>query len=191
MRGVDMSLMHQLRTKLADEQGFTLVELMVGFALSAVLMGSLGAFLISTLNAGAFAEGHSATMNNARTVIQRLEKEARGAEALSWCEPIGFCLEVGGQTPTGNFRTVRYSKSGTELLRQEYDGTSMAWSAGIVELERVANDGSTPVFSCETQSTLLRLNIDLRVQPTPGSDPQLQVTTSIRPRNFQSAANCP
>src|SRR5688500_2632206 len=109
MRGVDMSLIGRLRRRLGNEQGFTLVELMVGFALSSVLMATLGAFLISSMNAGAYAQGHSETMNNARTVIQRLEKEARGAESLIWCQPIGYCLELGGQTPTGDFHTVRYS----------------------------------------------------------------------------------
>jgi type II secretory pathway component PulJ len=190
MRGVDMSLIARMR-RISDDDGMTLPEIMVAALLATVTMVSISAFLLNSLRAGAFVEGHSATQNTARNAIQNIEKETRAAETLKWCEPIGDCLEVGGQTPSRNYQTVRYTKTDGELVRQIYDAATDSWSAGVALVERVTNDASTPVFSCDTQSTLLRVNIDLRIEPTPRSDPSLQVTTSIRPRNFQSAAICP
>jgi len=169
----------------------TLVEITIGALLGSILLAVVGSFLFNALNAGAYVDGHSATMNNTRNAMQSIEKETRGAESLRWCEPIGYCVEVGGMTPSGDYQTVRYAKTGTDLVRHVYDGATETWSDGVPLIERVVNDGSTPVFSCDTQSTLLRVNVDLRIEPTPRSGPNLQATTSIRPRNFPSAAICP
>lgn len=176
---------------LRSEDGLSLVELLVASAVAAVLLLILANFVVSNLNAGAFTDGQSATINDARNALQKVEKEVRGADSISWCAPVGSCLEVGAQSVLGGFRTVRYTYDASALQRAEYDAGTSTWGPPENVIERVANTPSQPVFSCDTASTLLRVTVDLHIRPTPNSTPVYSVQTSIRPRNFPSKAACP
>jgi type II secretory pathway pseudopilin PulG len=179
-----------MRLKIRREDGFTLVEMSIAGMVAAVLLAALGTFLINSTNAGAFTQGMSATIDDVRNVMQQIEKETRGADSITWCEPTGSCLEVGAQTPTGSFQTLRYNHTGTTLTREVFDETEGTWGDPMVTVDRVVNTASQPVFSCDSDTSYLRLTIDLYIEPTPDSDPNLNVQTSIRPRNFMSAALC-
>lgn len=180
-----------VRQRLGPDAGMTIVELSVTGFLASIVLAALGAFLMSSFAAGTLTEGMSSTINDVRNATQSIEKETRGADSITWCEPKGSCLQVGAQTPTGSFQTLRYSHAGTELLREVFDPVTATWGTPLPVIERLTNTSSQPVFSCDRQTSLLRVTIDLYIEPTPRSDPSLNVQTSIRPRNFPSAANCP
>lgn len=187
-----------LRRRLRCDHGFTLPEFVVGAALALGAVSMIGGFLMSSFHAGVFAEGQSATLNNVRNTMQQLEKELRGADSIEWAPSgacstysAGLCVVVGAQTPTGGFRPVRYTHDGTDLKRALYDSGSATWGEPQTVIERVTNTGSQPIFACDTQSTLLKVTVDLHIEPTPQSNPNLHVQTSLRPRNFASAAICP
>jgi hypothetical protein len=174
----------------------TLVEMMVAGVLGAVLLVAMSGFLLSSLRAGSFAQGQSATLNDIRNVMGQIEKEIRGAESINWdCGPgytSGNCLIIGAQTPVGDFRTVRYAKVGAELHRSIFDSGTGTYGAAFVVIKRLANTASQNVFGCDEGVTLLRVTVDLYVEPTPTTDSTLNVQTSIRPRNFPSSAGqCP
>jgi type II secretory pathway pseudopilin PulG len=198
MRGSDV-LMLAFRRRLRDDSGWTLVELMVGSALGLLVLIIVGTFLMNMMNGSVFALGETQTINDVRNAMQQIEKEARGADSLTWCSPTGFCLEVDAQTPTGGSRTVRYqcpncSDAGSTprtLTRQVFDSVSHTWGAAQTVIQRVTNSSSQAVFACDTQSTLLRVILDLYIEPTPKSDPNLHVVDSFRPRNFPAVATCP
>jgi prepilin-type N-terminal cleavage/methylation domain-containing protein len=189
----------RLRAKLSDETGFSLVEMMIGSALAAVVLTMVGTFLMSMLHTSIFAEGQSQTINDVRTAMYQIEKETRGADSINWCAPTGFCLELGAQTPNAGFKTVRYtctgcSDAGTQprtLAKQDFDTATSTWGVAQPLIERLTNTGSQPVFTCDTQSTLLRLTVDLFIEPTPQSNPNLHVVNSVRPRNYPAVATCP
>jgi type II secretory pathway component PulJ len=181
--------MHLMRRR--DEEGATVAELAITALVASIALAFLAAFLVSTFGAGIFAEGQVATINDARNAMMRMEKEIRGADSIEWCSPPGSCLVVGAQTPLGGFRTVRYRHNAAVLERQEFNPSTSTWSAPQTIVERVGNTGSQPVFACDTQSTFLRVNIDLHIEPTPDSDPKYNIHTSVRPRNFPSKASCP
>ena len=185
-----------LRARLASEDsGFTLVEIATAGLLSAILLTAIGAFMINVLNAGSFTQGQSATLNDARTVMLKIEKEARGANQIDWCAEDGSCLEIDAQTPDGDFALIRYTHVDNELRRAEFDTGTATWSSPITMIERVANTAEQPVFTnsaCDdTSITFQRVVIDLYIEPTPTSDPVLHFETSFRPRNFPSVAICP
>lgn len=177
------------------EDGFTLIEVAIAGLLSTILLVAMGSFILSAMTAGAFTQGQSATLNDARNVVQRIEKESRGANAIDWCEPVGSCLEIDTQTPSGDFKLVRYSHTDGQLHRQEFDAVASAWSDPQTVIERLKNTAEQPAFSnsaCDAESiTLQRVIVDLYIEPTPASDPSLNVQTSFRPRNFPSVASCP
>lgn len=180
--------LHALRR---SEDGATVAELAVVSLVGGIALTFLAIFLVNALETGIFTEGQVNTINDARNALQRIEKEIRGADSIVWCTPTGSCLQVGAQKVDGGFRTVRYRHNGTTLQRQELDDGSGTWGALRPIVERVANSGAQPVFACDTQSTYLRVNVDLHIEPTPQSDPNFNVNTSIRPRNFASIASCP
>jgi hypothetical protein len=180
-----------------DDRGTTLVELSVAGLLGGLVLTIMAFFLISSMNTGAFTQGQSETINNVRNAVQRIEKEVRGADSLTWAPSgdcsgyaAGSCVAVGAQNVDTGFRTVRYTHSGTELRRELFNTDTSTWGTPQTIIERVSNDSGQPVFTCDTQVTLLRLTIDLYVEPTPVSNPNFHVQTSIRPRNFPSVAAC-
>lgn len=195
MCGGDMSVSSSARRRLlrslCREDGATLVEISVSSFVAALAVGLLVAFLVNSFETGIFTEGQAATIDDARNAMLRVEKELRGADSITWCAPTGSCLVVGAQTAQGGFRTVRYVHSGSVLQRQELDPVTSTWTELRTVVERVQNAPSQPVFACDTQSTLLRVNVNLLIRPTPESEPNYNVHTSIRPRNFPSKASCP
>jgi type II secretory pathway component PulJ len=194
MRGGDVQVTYLVQ-RLRRDAGFTLIEVAIAGLLSTILLVAMGSFILSAVTAGSFTQGQSATLNDARNVVQRIEKESRGANAIEWCEPVGSCLEIDSQTPTGSFRLVRYLHAEGQLHRQEFDADAAEWSDTRVVIERLKNTAEQPVFSnsaCDAESiTLQRVIVDLYIEPTPASDPSLNVQTSFRPRNFPSVATCP
>jgi hypothetical protein len=176
---------------LRREDGFTVAELAVTALVGSIALTFLALFLINTFETGAFTDGQATTINDARNAMLRIEKELRGADSITWCTPTGSCLEIGAQTADGGFRTVRYVHTASALQRQQFNDATSTWSTLQPIVERVVNAGAEPVFACDTQSTLLRVNVDLQIEPTPQSDPNYNVHTSIRPRNFPSKASCP
>jgi hypothetical protein len=193
MRGGDvlMSRLNVLLRDLRREDGWSVAELTVTAFIAGIVLVFLAGFLINTFKTGIFTEGQATTINDARNAMLAMEKELRGADSITWCTPTGSCLEIGAQTAQGGFRTVRYRHTGTELQRQQYDADTSTWSELQLIINRVVNPDDEPVFACDTQSTLLRVNVDLQIEPTPQSDPNYNVHTSIRPRNFPSKSSCP
>lgn len=177
--------------RLRRDDGFTIVEFLVVAALGLVTLTLLGTLLIGTHRTEHFTAGQTATIDDARLAMQQLVQEIRGADFINWCTPSGACLEVGARSPQGGFHTVRYARSGSELQRSVYDVGTASWSDPEVVINRVENPAGQPVFACDEQSTLLRVNIDLLITPTPESPPAYSIGTSVRPRNFPSTANCP
>lgn len=177
--------------RLRSDAGYTLIELGVAGLVGGIALAVMATFLVSSYKTGVFTQGQSDTINDARIALGKIEKEIRGADSIVWCTPVGKCLEVGAQTALGTFQTVRYRQVGTELQRQVYDAGTSTWGPLSTAIERVENNGSQAVFGCDTQSTLLHVNVNLYIEPTPQSDPNYNVATSVRPRNFSSKASCP
>lgn len=180
-----------LRGRLRSDAGFTIAESAISSAVLMMALAMVAGFLISAFNGSVFAHGQSDTLNDVRNAMQQIEKEVRGADSLVWCTPAASCLQVGAQTADGGFRTVRYTHVGTELQREIFNDGTATWSAPQTVISRVTNTGDQPLFACDTQSTLLKVTVDLHIEPTPVSDPTLHVQTSVRPRNFPSIASCP
>ena len=186
-----MLMSKHIRALRRSEEGATVAELAVVSLVGGIALTFLAIFMVNALETGIFTEGQVTTINDARNALQRIEKEVRGADSITWCAPTGSCLEVNAQKADGGFRTVRYQKVDTTLQRQEFNDGNGTWGSLRTIVERVANTGSQPVFACDTQSTYLRVNVDLHIEPTPVSNPNYNVHTSIRPRNFASIASCP
>lgn len=182
--------MHVL-TRLRGDRGFTLVEAGIAGFIGALVLALATTLLIVAYRTGNFTQGQGFTLNDGRNALQQLEKEIRGASSIVWCATDGSCLEIDAQNATGGFRLVRYTHADKDLRREIYDPENQTWTDTGVLIQRVANAQGEPVFSCEENATLLRVTVDLKIEPTPKSDPTLNLHTSVRPRNFAREAECP
>ncbi len=187
-----MNTLRAAARRLRDEDGgVTVVELVVALTLMLGAAAVIGGFLISMMKGGAFAQGQTVTLNDARNTVQVMEKEVRAAESLVWCAPAGSCLQIDTQSPSGDPKTVKYTHTGSDLQRSQYDDATSTWGTPQTVVERVSNEAAEPLFDCDTSSTLLKVNIDLHLRPTPNSAPSYVLQTSVRPRNFPAVASCP
>jgi hypothetical protein len=186
-----MNILRAAARRLRSDDGMSVMELVVAVTLMLGAVVVIGGFLITMMRGGAFAQGQTVTLNDARNTVQSIEKEVRAADSLVWCSPAGSCLQIDTQSPSGEPKTVRYTHSGTDLQRATFDEATSSWGSPRTVVERVSNTGSEPLFDCDTTSTLLKVNIDLRLRPTPNSAPNYVLHTSVRPRNFPAVAACP
>jgi type II secretory pathway pseudopilin PulG len=185
------NLLSAAARRLRNDEGMTVIELVIAATLMLGAVTVIGGFLISMMKGGAFAQGQSLTLNDARNTMQSIEKEVRAADSLVWCAPAGSCLQIDTQSPSGDPKTVRYTHTGTDLQRALFNDATSIWGSPQTVVERVSNSGSEPLFDCDTTSTLLKVNIDLKLRPTPNSAPNYNLHTSVRPRNFPAVATCP
>ncbi len=186
------------RMHVRDDAGLTVTEMAIAGLLGSIVIAMAAVFLVNSMNTGIFTQGQSETINDVRNAVQKVEKEIRGADSITWAPQgpcsgytAGACLVVGAQTPNAAIRTVRYTHVGSELRRALFNDGTGIWGPAQTLIQRVQNSPSQPVFSCDTQVTLLRVKVDLYVEPTPSSNPNFHVQTSIRPRNFGTVASCP
>jgi hypothetical protein len=159
--------------------------------LSTVVLLLVTAVLIVAQRTTHFTQGQSISLDDARLTLQQVGRDIQNAHYIDWCASDGTCLEVGTFSPTDEFRWYRYEVAGNELRRVPLDEDGEEVGTASTIMERLANGTGEPVFACDLDSTLLRVNLHFRVQPTPQSSPSYELATSVRPRNFGATAQCP
>lgn len=179
--------------RLGREDGFTLVEMAIVGVLSTVVLVALAAVLIGAQRTTHFTQGQSMSLDDARLTLQQVGRDIQNAQAQSiqWCAADGSCLKLLTYDPTDELRYYRYQVEEGELRRAESPVGEETFDAGQVIIGRLANDPDEPVFGCDLHTSLLRVNIHFRIQPTPQSSPSYELATSVRPRNFPATASCP
>lgn len=184
-----------LRRSLDDERGISLVELSFASALSMLVLGLVTAIVFLGFKTGTFTSAQSFSLDGARVALQKLSRDFQGALGISRCDPstpLDNCAIVVSQTPSGAQTTVKYERVDTNLRRSIQDPVTLVFGTPEVVSDRVANPVSSPIFSCLTASTLLRVQIDLVIQPMPNNSPTFTLRTTARPRNYLVGSNsCP
>lgn len=177
--------------RLTRQDGFSLAELAVVMGLGSIAVAMVAALLVAGTRGEKFNTGQSVSLDAVRETVSRVSRDVRGADYIDWCAPTGGCIVVGSSNPSGGPSTVKYAQAGSVLTRSSYNVPSATWSAPVTLISNMVNPSGQPVFACDTQSSLLRVNIDLLVKPTASSTGNYNVATTVRPRNFPSTANCP
>ncbi|MEA2474516.1 MAG: hypothetical protein QOE06_2431 [Thermoleophilaceae bacterium] len=152
-------------SRLSDQRGFTLMELMVATTLFMVILLATLASLDGFQKTTRAAERQNEAQGAARTAIDRLATELRnaGGQAASILKAgsadVVFSTVDTSTTPTAggneaNLKYVRYCQTGTTLVRQQQTWTTAAaptmgattlcpgtspWSASTTVVENVRN----------------------------------------------------
>ena len=79
--------MIHLRKRRLDQQGFTLVELLVAMVLAAVLGSILMSITVSATRAASRQEDQTRTLTQAKVAMERVTREIRGANSMQAAAP--------------------------------------------------------------------------------------------------------
>jgi Tfp pilus assembly protein PilW len=151
------AVLHRLRTRAREEDGLTLVELLVAAAMSVVLMAAVTSMVIGAMRAEPEISKRAQSITSARYVLERMTREIRNGIRIdkATATSVSFLTYVrrtscGGSTPstTSIKCEVTYTCTSTACSRVEaadgvYTGTAQTIYNGL---------GSSEVF-CYVPST--------------------------------------
>jgi prepilin-type N-terminal cleavage/methylation domain-containing protein len=130
--------MTRLRSRLADEGGFTLAELVVVLVILGVVLGALTQFLVSGNNAAADLTARFQAQQQGRLALDALRRELHCASSLTLSSSSSITVALGSycsSAPTGGgtaiWCTVAIPPTSTRyaLLRWGFSGTPPAGSS--------------------------------------------------------------
>jgi prepilin-type N-terminal cleavage/methylation domain-containing protein len=180
--------MSKIRRLLADERGYTLIELLQVTIILGVVMAALTALFVQASNAELDMNRRFQAQQEARVAVDRMRREIHCSSGIA---PTGasasISVTIPGQCPTGagaggpdtivTYRTVLVSAGRYKLERQVGTGPI----AKLADYIRVAN---VFTYTGPTQTSLGKLRVDLpiNIQP-PGSGSNWQLVADMVLRN--------
>jgi len=135
------------------DDGYTLIEVMVVLAITAIIGGMVGSSFISTSRATAAADARVAALNDLRPAMERLTREVRAASPLVVASTGAYSTQLGTEfTRDGvRWRLDYYLDMDTNVLYVDYarfDATGTLVTESTRNLvSEVSNDADTPVFT--------------------------------------------
>lgn len=110
-----------LRTDTKHQAGFTIVELLLAMALSAILLAAVAAAFNGSIINYQQNEDIFKTINGARQALYRITTQLRTAEAVDPCEPVNQCTMI---TAEGDDITYSYNGADNKLYLITNDDTT-------------------------------------------------------------------
>lgn len=174
-----------------SEEGFTLAELLVGFAVLGLALASVVMVQKSGLNAYVFGSNRVEVQQNARVALERIAREIREAQALTNQTATQLTLQTdwNGNGVIGEAiavmvdgvlrgERVTYRLTGTALERQEsgVDATFQTIMGGVEQL-------TLTYPSARTVSITVRTRTEEGVPAGGLADTKSQITTTVQLRN--------
>lgn len=191
-----------------NDQGFTLVELMIVSAISLSVLALAGGFVSSGLRFNKFADQETASLDSARIAQGQILKDLRSAVGVDTTTnasctsngaPAGYCMLLYYQSPsTGTTDQIRYravqvggSSGPTSLYRDTGCDPSFNCAGSRDLIDNLNNRAANIVmFTCDTSATYPQIQLTLVVSPlsTAEGNGRLTIQTRGRPRNLGGAS---
>ena len=172
-----------MRSRLADERGLTLVELLITMSLLLVLLAGIGDVVVSGLRASSDTSARTAAQGNVQVAVNRLEYELRCASGATVPtagvanSSVTLTLPTECVHATGQYT---WCVSNGSLVR--YAGANCTTGTPATFVSNVTT--STPFTLLSVTGQLPRLQIALTVNLTSGrASNQASVTDTITLRN--------
>jgi len=169
-----------MSARIADERGFSLVEMVVAIGLVTAVIAVMGPLLTSSMESGRVVSNESRALDELRLAVARIDRELRSADCIT-------VPAAGTSGPSLTFRTledpagpyvVAYAVDGSGRLQRTVDGDTKYLGEGLVmtneEFARATNPG-------QRDSVQIELNVSLE----DGNNPRV-VSTVVAGRNAWS-----
>jgi prepilin-type N-terminal cleavage/methylation domain-containing protein len=176
-----------------DERGFTLVELLVGMTLLAIVLAAFGQMLITSSKTSNRVEEQAALQTEVRASVDRLTTDFRQATTTGAASPVesvsstAFTFDSPDRATPFHLRRIAYRVVNGQLERSTtistdtdgypwvWPGTSGAW---IPELTSIKNASPFTFYDSSGAATT-----------TVGAVHSMRITLSVSPRQTQGGTN--
>ena len=159
---------------LRRQQGFTLVQVLVGVAILSIILGTIGAAFFQSVSTQRTIVADGLAINEARKGLSWFAPDVRMAQhaevgdqgdtlTLSWTDDFDFRFDC----HSSSYELV------DDTLNRDYDGTTHTIARRVVSV----------TFTAEPANTV---TIDLEVESGPGTTDTVSMTTSMmsKPKEF-------
>jgi prepilin-type N-terminal cleavage/methylation domain-containing protein len=195
-------------TRLAEDSGFSLVELMVVFAVMGVVMTAFLGLLASVQRSLVRETNRSATMDQARLALEGIDRQVRSGSIM--CVPTTgtspyYTLTLYGpnaySTSSSTNRWVQYQVQSQTLQRRQYTSSWSAWrtvATGILNSTPTGTTTNVPFFpdtasqyaATSGASRLVNVTFVVNSQTSDATSSNTKVQSAIAIRNQDSTLSC-
>ena len=173
-------------------RGFSVIELLIGMAIAAILLTGLFASIHSSVDAYQRSAADGVNRLTSRLLVERIALLVRTGTSFGPLPTNAMTNEVSSDTleiTTASGQVVTISWNSTdETLEMDVDGVSATVLGGVTQLS--GGSSITPfLLQFENGVTLQRVTINLAVIPDPehatemdGSGETIRLTASVMPR---------
>ncbi|MHB8263542.1 MAG: prepilin-type N-terminal cleavage/methylation domain-containing protein [Acidimicrobiales bacterium] len=139
-----------MRADIPDEQGFTLVELMVAASAMLLLMSAFAGFMIVMMTTASSTTRQDNSTSAARVAMMQIQHDVQAANPLVTLAAVsdyGNTLKLEMETPSGTQQVVTWSYSPASGTLYRAVSTSSTAGGPVPEVSGLVNTSATPVFS--------------------------------------------
>jgi prepilin-type N-terminal cleavage/methylation domain-containing protein len=159
-----------------DQRGFTLAELLIAIAITALIGAAVATAVFQVFRINASSTNRQIAINQVEVAINSISRDAQQAQQISPATGVPFTMQW--TTWDNHTNVVIYSLSGTNLQR------TITIDSGSPSTTIVANYITVASGTWNTSTKVL--NLTLRVTVGTGSSPQYEERTfQINPRSAQ------
>ena len=168
------SLRTSVRSRSANQDGFTVLELAIVAALMMLVIAGAAVSLTTSVHEDAFETARTETQTNMRAVLNKMTKEIRQASAVD-----------SASTPT-DLRITTPINGSAVLVRYWVDGNRLRRTVGTANPTVVTRVAPETTFAYTPDApTAQRVAIHLAVHPPQAPDTTLVLDADIALRNRQ------
>jgi prepilin-type N-terminal cleavage/methylation domain-containing protein len=179
--------MFNLKRKLSNQKGVTLIELTMTIVIVAIIAGIVGPIFAVTIDAYDLKVRRENLREQSNYVMTRMPREIRRVRSM---EDVLTANSTTFEFVDTNDDTIRYRLVGNEIMRQLNGGTEIALADHVTALtftyyyfanSNVQTAIATPVTGSGTLTDIQMINVE--VDFLDGNE-DLTMSTQIRPYNF-------
>jgi prepilin-type N-terminal cleavage/methylation domain-containing protein len=152
--------------KLAREDGYTLIELLIVLMILASVVGSLTTLFVHASNAELDLNNRFQAQQNARLALDKLRREGHCASQASVASSSSVTLTLGSYCPTGN-GSVTWCTVGSGTRYALYRKTGGTCNATGVRWADYLTTGAVFAYTAQSTTSLAKLRVDFPINVKP------------------------
>jgi prepilin-type N-terminal cleavage/methylation domain-containing protein len=152
--------------KLAREDGYTLIELLIVLMILASVVGSLTTLFVHASNAELDLNNRFQAQQNARLALDKLRREGHCASQASVASSNSVTLTLASYCPTGN-GSVTWCTVGSGTRYALYRKTGTTCDATGVKWADYLTTGAVFAYTPQSTTSLAKLRVDFPINVKP------------------------